>query len=242
MPTLQALLLFIAGVMWTPDTIAAQDGSMRTGVLDTIVAKRVRMRYLVDLPRGYAAGGKQWPLVLFLHGADERGSDLSMVQLQGLPRLDASGDLPFILVAPQVPKGEIWSADALAALMDHLEATLRVDRSREYLTGLSMGAFGAWDLATAMPDRFAAVVAISGGSNPVEICRLKRVPVWIVHGRDDDVIPVSWAVNLARRLERCGGRVRLTIYPGVGHDAWTRTYADSGFTRWLLAQRRADLH
>jgi predicted peptidase len=196
---------------------------------------------MVVLPRGYD-DGKRWPVVLFLHGAGERGHDLATIRLQGLPRLDTAGTLPYILVAPQVPNGELWSVDALAALMDHIEAVYRVDRSREYLTGLSMGAFGAWDLAIAMPARFAALVAISGGANPVEVCRLRQVPVWIVHGGDDDVIPVSWSETLGQRLTQCGGDVRVTIYPGVGHDAWTRTYADPEFTRWLLAQRRADRH
>ena len=82
-----------------------------------------------------------------------------------------------------------------------------------------MGAFGAYELAMSMPERFAAVLAISGGASPVEICRLRHVPVWIVHGGNDEVIPVSWSETLARRLEACGGNVRLTIYPGVGHDA-----------------------
>ena len=90
----------------------------------------------------------------------------------------------------------------------------------------------------AMPQRFAAVLGISGGANPVEICRLRRVPVWIVHGEDDEVIPVSWSKTLAQRLQACHGNVRLTIYPGVGHDAWSRTYADTSVMNWLLAQRR----
>ena len=157
---------------------------------------------------------------------------------QGLPKIDASVRLQVVLVAPQAPDGQLWSADALGALLHHLEGTLRIDRSREYLTGLSMGAFGAFELAMAMPERFAAVLAISGGANPVEICRLRRVPVWIVHGRNDDVIPVSWSETLAQRLEACRGQVRLTIYPGVGHDAWSRTYADTSVMNWLLAQRR----
>jgi predicted peptidase len=222
-------------------TAAAQAPVTVYDTLATSLVTQVRLRYATILPRGYPGGGS-WPLVLFLHGAGERGDDIAKVRLQGLPKLDTAGRLPYILVAPQIPEGEVWSASALGALLHHLEAAYRVDRSREYLTGLSMGAFGAWDLAMAMPDRFAAVVAISGGANPVEVCRLRQVPIWIVHGRDDDVIPVSWSETLARRLRRCGANVRVTIYPGVGHDAWTRTYADPEFTRWLLTQRRADRH
>ena len=218
--------------------LVAQGPHSLASSFDTSVAKPVHFRYLIDLPPGYSVTQGSWPLVLFLHGAGERGTDLARLRAQGLPKMAGSAPLPFVLVAPQTPDGELWSADALTALLDHLEGTLRIDRSREYLSGISMGAFGAWELAMAIPERFAAVLAISGGANPVEICRLRHVPVWIVHGVRDDVIPVSWSETLARRLEACSGRVRLTIYPGVGHDAWSRTYADTSIMNWLLAQRR----
>jgi predicted peptidase len=206
---------------------------------DATVTRKLSLRYLLYLPEGYDDDGKSWPLVLFLHGSGERGADLAAVTHQGLPKLAGGKSLPFILVAPQVAAGEIWSADALKALLDDLQSRLRVDPARVYLTGLSMGAFGAWDLAIANPDRFAALLVISGGGNPVEVCRLKSVPVWIFHGRKDDVIPVSWAEELGKRLERCAGNVKVTIYPDVGHDAWSRTYADPAVLEWLLAQRRS---
>ena len=241
---LSAGLLLAAGRLPAKPPERPQDRSQNIAmpstsrVLDTTVTKRLTLRYLLYIPEGYSPTGNRWPLVLFLHGSGERGSDLSLLARQGLPKLAAEHDLPFLLAAPQLPEGEVWSADTLKALLDELEATLRVDPDRIYLTGLSMGAFGAWDLAIAQPDRFAALVAISGGGNPVEVCRLKNVPVWIAHGRKDDVIPVAWAESLAQRLERCGGKVRLTVYPDAGHDAWTRTYADPAFLDWLLAQRR----
>jgi predicted peptidase len=206
---------------------------------DATVTRKLSLRYLLYLPEGYDATRTPWPLVLFLHGSGERGADLSAVTRQGLPKLAGDRSLPFILVAPQVPAGEIWSADALKALLDDLQARLRVDPDRVYLTGMSMGAFGAWDLAIANPDRFAALLMISGGGNPVEVCRLKDVPVWIVHGRKDDIIPVSWAEELGKRLERCAGKVKVTIYPDAGHDAWSRTYEDPAVLEWMLAQRRS---
>jgi predicted peptidase len=208
------------------------------GAFDTTVVQRVTARYRLYLPPGYARGAKRWPLVLFLHGAGERGNDLTLLSRTGLSKLADTRPFPFILVAPQVAEEEIWSTPALAALLQRLTTDLPVDPDRIYLTGLSMGAFGAWDLATAYPDRFAALVLISGGGNPVPACRLRDVPVWLVHGRTDDVIPVEESELLARRLEACGGRVRLTVYPDVGHDAWSQTYEDPGFLKWLLAQRR----
>jgi predicted peptidase len=218
----------------------AQDHAMpfTEKAFGSTITKKVSARYLLYLPEGYGPAGKPWPLVLFLHGSGERGTHLAAVTHQGLPKLAGGKSFPFILVAPQVPEGELWSADVLKALLDDLQSRLLVDPDRVYLTGLSMGAFGAWDLATANPDRFAALLVISGGGNPVEVCRLKNVPVWIFHGRKDDVIPVSWAEELGRRLESCAGKVKVTIYPDAGHDAWTRTYADPAVLEWLLAQRR----
>ena len=201
-------------------------------------ARSFSLRYLLYLPDGYKAARKRWPLVLFLHGSGERGTDLKTLERQGLPKLAAERSFPFVLVAPQIPEGQVWNEEPLTYLLDELETTLRwVDSKRLYLTGISMGAFGAWDLAVATPGRFAALLAISGGGNPVEVCQLKDVPVWIVHGRQDDVIPVSWSEALGRRLERCGGNVRITIYPDIGHDAWSRAYEDPAVLEWLLAQR-----
>jgi predicted peptidase len=206
--------------------------------LDTTFTRWVHTRYLLYLPPDYATSQDSFPLVLFLHGAGERGDDLEKVTVHGPPKLARERSFPFILAAPQVSEGDIWSTDDLIALLDHLVSTLRVDPDRIYVTGLSMGGFAAWDLAVAEPDRFAAVVPISGGALPTGVCRLKGLAVWIVHGADDDVIPVDWAEEDARRMESCGLHPKLTIYPGVGHDAWTQTYADPEFWTWLLAQRR----
>jgi predicted peptidase len=235
-----AVLLLMSSLLLGATPLLAQNATMpaTSHTLDATITKHLTSRYLLYLPEGYTPTGKLWPLVLFLHGSGERGSDLAAVGRQGLAKLTQERSFPFILVAPQVPAGELWSADVLVALLDEVQKTLRVDPQRIYLTGLSMGAFGAWDLATLQPERFAALVVISGGGNPVEVCRLKKVPVWIVHGRQDDVIPVSWAEELGRRLERCSGNVRVTIYPDAGHDAWSRTYADPAFLEWLLAQRK----
>lgn len=200
-------------------------------------ARSFSLRYVVYLPEGYAATIRSWPLVVYLHGSGERGTDRQALERQGLPKLAAGKSFPFILVAPQIPEGQVWNEEPLTYLLDELETTLWIDTSRIYLTGISMGAFGVWDLAVATPDRFAALLAISGGGNPVEVCQLKDVPVWIVHGLQDDVIPVSWSETLYKRLESCGGNVKLTIHPDAGHDAWSRTYEDPAVLEWLLKQR-----
>jgi predicted peptidase len=209
----RSLLLAATFAAATTQPSMAQHGTIHPEIhtFDSVITKPTRATYLLYLPPGYQQPSTAWPLLLFLHGAGERGSDLTVLRQQVLPRLAEEGALPFILVVPQTPDGELWSSDALLGLLDHLEGELRVDHSRVYLTGLSMGGFGAWDLAIAHPEHFAALVVISGGGNPVEVCRLRGTPVWIVHGRKDDVIPVDWSEVMANRLKRCHGRVRLTI-------------------------------
>jgi predicted peptidase len=208
-----------------------------SGLLDTTLTRRARLGWRAWLPAGYDQGDARWPLVLFLHGSGERGADLDAVEGNGPPRIARERGLPLIVVAPQLPEGELWSHDALLVLLDRVEADLRVDPMRVYLSGLSMGAFGAWELAMAAPGRFAALSVVSGGGNPVEICRLKDTPVWIGHGAKDDVIPAAWSSGMAHRLEGCGGHPRLTIDPAAGHDAWTKFYADPALWDWMLAQK-----
>jgi predicted peptidase len=212
---------------------------VEAGALDTTLSRRAHLPYRVYLPAGYDPKGKPWPTILFLHGSGERGTDLSFVERNGPPKIALSRGLPFIVVAPQLQVGVTWSTDALLALLDRVESEYRVDTTRVALTGLSMGGYGAYELAIAAPSRFASLLVVSGAGNPVEICRLRALPVWIVHGAKDDVIPPEWGAGMAHRLERCPGNVRLSIDPDAGHDAWTRVYDDPKTYEWMLAQRTA---
>jgi len=215
--------------------IAAQEAKAFAGA----VTKKVACRYLLYLPKGYEGGRKRWPLLLFLHGAGERGRDLDLVKKHGPPRLIAEGhDLPFIVASPQCPGNQWWSSDVLNALLDDLAANCRVDESRVYLTGLSMGGYGTWGLACEHPERFAAVAPICGGGNRLLAHRLKDVPVWAFHGAKDDAVPLAESEKMANALKACGGRVKLTVYPDAGHDSWTATYANPELYKWLLKHRR----
>ncbi len=149
---------------------------------------------------------------------------------------------PFVIVAPQQPQGSWWDARSLGALLDHVEATYRIDASRIYVTGLSMGGFGAWNMAETFPDRFAAVAPICGGGTPGRICAAieSGTQFWAFHGALDQVIPVGRSVEMIQRIYGCGGTAQLTVYPDAHHDSWTRTYADPAFWEWMLAQRRTD--
>ena len=201
----------------------------------------VRLRYLLALPEGYEASEEAWPLVLFLHGAGERGDDLSRVAIHGPPRHVREGqDFPFILVSPQAPEGEWWKASELAALLDEIESTHRVDPDRIYVTGLSMGGFGTWELLQDYPDRFAAAAPVCGGGTPGKICAAREVPIWAFHGALDNVVPPVRSEEMVNRLERCDGDIQYTLYPEANHDSWTETYANPELYAWLLSHRRGE--
>ncbi|HTL30524.1 MAG TPA: prolyl oligopeptidase family serine peptidase [Tepidisphaeraceae bacterium] len=211
----------------------------------------IPVRYLLYVPPGYRADpmdaksgdGHGWPLVLFLHGAGERGDDIEMVKTHGPPKLVAQGmRLPFILVSPQCPKDEWWDPQLLTPLLDEIQRTYKVDPDRVYLTGLSMGGFGTWDMARRHPSRFAAIVPICGGSEPSLVSlfpALKMLPVWAFHGADDKTVPPSRSEEMINALHKLGNsQAGLTIYPGVGHDSWTRTYENPHVYEWMLDQKR----
>ncbi|MBC8170065.1 MAG: prolyl oligopeptidase family serine peptidase [Anaerolineae bacterium] len=205
-----------------------------------------QLDYLISLPEGYEANPDQrYPLILFLHGAGERGGNgmgIEAVCLQGLPkRLDAGAKLPFIVVSPQCPLDHWWSeyTDTLIGLLDATIARYRVDTSRVYLTGLSMGGFGSWHLAWQYPERFAAVAPICGGlpwfiglEGAAE--KLKNMPLWVFHGAKDTVVPIEESRRIVNALKAVKGNVKFTVYREARHDSWTKTYANPKLYEWLL--------
>lgn len=215
--------------------------------LDAELKKNISLRYLLYLPEGYdPESSKEWPLVLFLHGMGERGDDLELVKKHGLPkRIEEGAGFPFIAVAPQCPEHSQWvfELDALYTLIQNTVDHYQVDESRIYLTGLSMGGAGSWYLAEAHPELFAAVVPICGYADPrlgfpERIQVLKEVPIWAFHGEADDVVPLRGSLDLVEELRKHDGNVKLTTYPGVGHDSWTETYENPDLYDWLLAQSK----
>lgn len=216
------------------------------GAFETTITRQVRLPYLLTLPGGYREDGERWPVILFLHGAGERGADLERVRIHGIPKVVAARpDLPFITVSPQCPENQWWPdfLEALIGLLDEVLSRYHADPDRVYLTGLSMGGYGSWHLASAYPERFAAVAPICGGALwaygfPQRVCALRDVPVWAFHGGDDDVVPLTASQQLVDTLRECGGNVIFTVYPGVGHDSWTQTYDSPALYEWFLAQRR----
>ncbi|WFB37585.1 alpha/beta hydrolase-fold protein [Kiritimatiellota bacterium B12222] len=191
--------------------------------------------YLVILPANYSPS-EPLPVVLFLHGAGERGEDLQIVKKHGPFKKISEAETPVIIVAPQCPKGEYWNTEVLSGLLDEVEKKYAVDKSRIYLTGLSMGGYGAWSLAAFEPHRFAAVAPICGGGDPEDARKLVDTPVWAFHGDKDTSVKLEKGQAMIDSLKDAGGNPKFTIYEGVGHDSWTETYNNDEFYKWIFAQ------
>lgn len=239
---------------WTQRCLAALGAALLTGVVTAAEPAQqepqqparlqrsivVELDYLIYLPDGYE-NQESWPLLLFLHGSGERGSDLELVKVHGPPKLISQGQsFPMIVVSPQCPTDERWKPVTLSALLDEIEERYHVDPDRIYVTGLSMGGFGTWALAEFSPERFAAVAPICGGGEKFWARRIGDLPVWAFHGDQDAGVPVERTLQMIEALQEKGGEPRVTIYPGVEHDSWTQTYANPELYEWLLAHRRRD--
>jgi len=215
-------------------------GQLKSKTLD--LNAEVSWKYLLYLPKEYDQKGEQiYPLLLFLHGGGESGTSINKVKKHGPPAQIVSGrEFPFILLAPQNPhKRRLWDDTAVMLLLDEIVEQYRVDRNRVYLSGLSRGAYGAWRLAVQYPDRFAALIAISGEA-PMNYARwIEDLPIWVFHGDSDKSIDVSSSKRMVESLRQSGNRAKLTIYTDTGHDAWTRTYDNPDVYKWMLEQRRS---
>jgi predicted peptidase len=209
----------------------------------------VQVNYLLFLPKGYEPKAqKQWPLILFLHGAGERGTNIWKVATHGPPKQVASQPaFQFIVVSPQCAERRHWSADVLLALLDEVTAKYAVDRRRIYLTGLSMGGYGTWDLGLSYPERFAAIAPICGGGQMISLLlssrdkgsAVKTLGVWAFHGGKDPVVPLEESQRMIEALKKVGAQdVKLTVYPEAGHDSWTETYRNPQLYEWLLQHER----
>jgi len=211
--------------------------------IKTTITKVIDQKYLLFLPADYDKAQKRWPLMLFLHGAGERGDNLELVKKHGPPKIvETKPDFPFILVSPQCPERQWWTnnfqIEFLNVLLDHIVEHYRVDTDRIYLTGLSMGGFGTWRLASVYPERFAAIVPICGGGEPLGTRNLIHVPVWAFHGAKDETVPIERTEEMVNALKERAGNVKVTIYPEAGHDSWTETYDNPELYEWFLSHKK----
>ncbi|MGA9365777.1 MAG: alpha/beta hydrolase-fold protein [Bacteroidota bacterium] len=238
---------------------------IETGFLDRLVKVAAHdYRYQVYVPSSYTAAHR-WPVILFLHGKGERGSD-GLLQTQvglGAAVRQYSSRYPAIVVFPQAPADSLWTgipAHVAIAALDQTMQEFQTDSDRVYLTGLSMGGNGAWYLAYRYPSKFAALAPICGWVVPFAprhhgfetvvpagdslsafealAHQLGHLPTWIFHGEKDSTVPVEQSRQAAAALKVAGADVQYTEFPGIGHTSWDAAYSSTKFTTWLFAQRR----
>lgn len=198
---------------------------------------KIFINYLLYLPERYKDNEKSWPLILFLHGAGERGTDLEIVKRNGIPKIvEEVTNFPFITISPQCPEDSWWTeqAEILMMLLEEIEEKYNVNPKKIYLTGLSMGGYGTWLLAAQYPEKFAAIAPVCGGGDPKWAPILKDIPVWAFHGAKDDIVPLEYSQIMVRAVKEHGGNIRFTVYPDVGHDSWVNAYNDPDLYKWFL--------
>lgn len=205
--------------------------------------------------------GKKYPLILFLHGSGERGTDnVAQIKNGVADMLEVAAKLgeKTFLIAPQCPPETSWVQTksghthlkdvlgenallaAVLALVEQAKTDLPIDPNRIYLTGLSMGGFGSFALLAKSPETWAAAMPICGAGDPGPASLFKDVPLRIIHGGADEIVPPKGSELMAEALKNAGATdVKLIIYPGVGHDSWTQTYKDKDLLTWLFAQRKS---
>jgi predicted peptidase len=251
-------ILLLPGAPVPPaDDIVAQFEDRSFTVPDAQPPRSVRYRLLKP---SVVDKDKTYPVVLFLHGAGERGDD-NRIQLLYLPEWMTQKEwrerYPCYLIAPQCPAGKWWTGATRASdtsgtsdpaaseselalkILRTLSAELPIDQRRVYLTGLSMGGYGSWSLAARHPELFAAVVPICGGGDPAWAGQLKDVPLWAVHGDADPVVPPRRSQEMIDALKTAGGSPRYSQLKDVKHDSWTPAYKDPhGVLEWMFEQHK----
>lgn len=219
----------------------------RSGI--NLTVRKVKYAYLACTPKGYEElPEKQWPMIIYLHGGSDRGTNLAKLYSSGIPdQIYRGRELPFIVVAPQCPSFLRWSTDDWFDSFYHeVLAKYRVDTDRVYLTGVSLGGEGTWYLAAKYPDLFAAIAPISGFSSRTafiekNLKNLERLPIWAFHGESDLVVPVEETRRMVDKLKNRNPRLKFTFEPEVGHWIHWSVYPGDALYEWFLSHtRRAD--
>lgn len=229
-------LYFIAGM---PSTSFSQ---ITEHSFDEKIEISVKLDYVLYTPDGYDDSKEDFPLIVFLHGAGERGKDLSKVSVHGpLQYIKDGNKIDAVILAPLCPDGIYWQPHEVAALVKKVIKESRIDENRVYLTGLSMGGYGVWATGGEYPELFAALAPVCGAIyRPIyrNAFHLKKIPIWVFHGALDDVVLPENSNKMVKALKDSGNDVKYTIYPFTNHNSWTETYNNHDLYKWMLAQKK----
>lgn len=210
--------------------------SIVSGTIKTEIVQKKQLEYLLHKPENTK---DKKPLIIFLHGSGEKGADLEKVKAHGPFKYLKNNKIDAFVLAPQCPDNEYWNEETLYRLILKIQKENNIDSSRIYLTGLSMGAWGAWNLAFAHPEMFAALVPIAGFVDRVpmiENCKIKAIPIRMFHGLLDDVVNVDYSISMYKKLKNCNKDIVLTIFDDANHDSWSRVYDSKEIYDWMLQQ------
>lgn len=231
---LPQLYILVILLMALANTATAQS---KKGQFETILKEQINYGYWLNTPKKEASNK---PLIIFLHGSGEKGNDVQLLKNHGplaYPQLD---QIDAYILAPQCPTDKYWEPHGLMQLIEKVIVEKNIDRSRVYLTGLSMGAWGAWNLAYSYPNTFAALIPIAGFVDRialVENCKIAHIPTRIYHGVLDDVVDPNYSIEIYKKLKICAKDLKLTLFDDANHDSWTKVYNDPKTYQWLLTQK-----
>lgn len=246
MKRLCSILGLLTVLLLAPLTARAED--TKTGFIDRVFKDPdgKEAKWVLFVPSDYKAD-KEYPVILFLHGSGETGTDGKKQAGTGLgPAIKKNEKtFPFFAIFPQSQKRS-WQAggtdaDRALAILDEVEKEYKIDKKRVYLTGLSMGGFGTWSIAAKYPERWAAIVPVCGGARgkETEVAQaIKDIPCWCFHGDKDEAVNVDLSRKLIEALKKAGSMPKYTEYPGVGHNSWDKAYATKELYPWLLEQKK----
>lgn len=208
------------------------------GSINAEIKSKFQLNYILNKPQNT---NEAKPLIVFLHGSGEKGSDLEKVKIHGPLKYIKNHQLDAYILVPQCPQDKYWESEELYLLIQKVIAENKIDTSRVYLTGLSMGAWGSWNLAYAHPELFAALVPIAGFVDRVpmiEGCKLKDLPIRMFHGLQDNVVSVDYSIDIYNRLKDCNKNIKFEIFDDANHDSWTRVYDNPEIYEWMLQQKK----
>jgi predicted peptidase len=257
MRTLLITLVFIAAQTvqaQPPETLERFEARVYEGPTGLTIGYRLLKPAVIEERETY-------PLVLFLHGAGERGDDNAIQLVHGMADLCSDEMMlrhPAFVIAPQCPNGEKWSnvdwsarsstlpddpSDSMTATIEAIEALSEefpIDQQRLYITGLSMGGYGTWDALARYPNKFAAAIPVCGGGDPAQAEHMLQTPIWVFHGDEDSAVPVERSREMVNSLRESGASPIYTEYEGVGHDSWTETYHNRVVWDWMFSQQLSE--
>lgn len=208
-----------------------------TGTIKTVVVVKNELGYVLHRPANLK---EKKPLIVFISGDGEKGTDLEKVKIHGPLKYLKTHELDAYVLAPQCKEDENWNIESINELILKIQKENKIDPNRIYVTGLSSGGWAAWNLALSYPDKFAAIVPISGFVDLIELesaCKIANIPTRIFHGLLDDVVKVDYAISIYKELKKCNAPdVQLTIFDDAGHDSWTRVYDNPEIYDWMFKQ------